>query len=125
VTSERIYVESDFFLALIKSEDWLKKRVVEFEKKNRGNLVTSVIAVAEVLLVAKKYNLDAEKIVSSIFELSLVEGISPGEGINAARLIMKEKIGVFDALHAVLSRERKVASSEHLYDKLGKRTIKF
>lgn len=119
-----IYVESDFFLALIKSEDWLKKKAIEVEREHKGELVTSIITIAEALLSGKKYNLDAENIVSSIFELAKVEGMSLEEAMEIAHLVKDEKVGVFDAFHAVLSRDLPVASSEKVYDRIGRERIK-
>ncbi|MDI6721803.1 MAG: pilus assembly protein [Candidatus Aenigmarchaeota archaeon] len=119
-----IYAESDFFLAMIKGSDWLKRNAVQFEIRNKGNLITSVITVAEILLAGKKYNLDPEIIVSSIFEISKVEGMTAEEGMEAAHLIKNEGFGVFDAFHAVLSRDMPIVSSEQMYDKIGKERIK-
>lgn len=119
-----IYADTDFFLAIIKKEDWLKSGAKKVFEENRGKIVTSVLTIVEIALVAQRENLDVENAISGVFGLSQVEGISIEEGMQAAHYIKNEKLGVFDAFHAVLSKNRLIASSKHIYGKIGKQTIK-
>ena len=56
--------------------------------------------------------------------MSDVEGLSLEEGMEAAHLIKDENFNIFDAFHAVLSRGMPIASSESMYDKIGKERIR-
>lgn len=119
-----IYAESDFLLALIKSSDWLKSNAEKIYNENKGNIATSTATVIEVALVCERLGLNVEDAIGSIFKMSDVEGMTREEGMEAANLIQDENLNVFDAFHAALSRGRPIASSEHVYDKIGKQRIK-
>lgn len=119
----QVYADTDFFLAIAKKEDWLKTNAQKLYNKHRGNIHTNILALVEMALISEKKNLDFEKIISSIFDIADVEGITIEEGMEIAHLI-NNKIGVFDAFHAVLSRGLPIVSSDHVYDKIGKERIK-
>ncbi len=120
-----IYADTDFFLAIAKKEDWLKTNAQKLHNEHKGNIVTSVPTIVEAALIAKKKGIDdIENFIGSIFQIASVEGMSAEEGIEAAHLIQDENVNVSDAFHAVLSRGRPIVSSEHIYDKLGKKRIR-
>ena len=119
-----IYADTDLFLALVKSEDWLRKNAVEIVKKNKGDIVTSVVTVVESLLVCRRHGIDTEEMVGSIFGIAQVYGLSNEDAMQVAHLIKAENVGVFDSFHAVLSRDISIVSSDKVYDRLGKERIK-
>ena len=119
-----IYAESDFLLALIKSSDWLKSNAEKTYNEHKDNIITSNATIIEVALVCERLNLNVEDAIGSIFSMAEVEGITKEEAMEAAYLIKNENVSVFDAFHAALSRGRPIASSEHIYDKIGKPRIK-
>ena len=119
-----IYADTDFFLAIAKKEDWLKSSARQTYQKHKGAIVTSLVTLIELLLVAQKRGYqDLEELVASVFQIADLEGIKIDEATEAAFLIREKKLGVFDAFHAVLSRGRPIASSEHIYDLIGKERI--
>ncbi len=119
-----IYADTDFILAVAKKEDWLKTGAQKIYNENEGKIETSIAAVIETAFVCKKRNLDPEIILGSLFEIVNVDGMSKEEGMEVAYLIKDENVSVFDSFHAVLSRNRPIASSDNVYDKLGKQRIK-
>ncbi len=119
-----IYAETDFLLALIKKDDWLRIKAQKIYHENKNNIATSLAAIIEIALVSNRLALDVENVIGSIFEMAQVEDLTEEEGMEAAHLIKNEHVSVFDAFHAVLSRGRPIVSSEHVYDKLGKKRIK-
>lgn len=119
-----IYAETDFLLAIIKNTDWLKVSAQKIYNENKSSITTSVATIIEIAHVSERLSLDIEDAIGSIFKMANVEGISLEEAMEAAHLIKEEKVSVFDAFHAVLSRGRPIASSEHIYDKIGKQRIK-
>ena len=119
-----IYADTDFFLALFKKEDWLKSNANKIHKEYKGKIETSIVTLIELALIEKKFNLDLEIIIASIFELSNVQGLTIEEGMEIAHLIKDENVGVFDSFHAVLSSGKTIVSSERVYDRLGKTRIK-
>lgn len=118
------YADADFFLALIKSSDWLKSGAEEIYRKNKGNIITSYITIAEVLFVIRRIDLDPEIVVESIFKISEVEDLTKTEAMTVAHLMKHEKMNVFDAFHAVLARNRVIISSDEIYDKIRLERIK-
>ena len=119
-----IYAESDFLLAIIKKGDWLKTSAQKIYAENKGDITTSIAAIIEIALISDRLNLNIENVIDSIFKIVHVEGMTTEEGAEVAHLIQEEKLSVFDAFHAVLSRGLPIASSEHVYDKIGKQRIK-
>ena len=119
-----IYADTDFFLALIKKDDWLNPGAEKLYKENKGRIMTSMATVIEIAIVCKKKNLDPEIILGSLFEIADVDGISSEEAMQAAHLIKNENVTVFDSFHAVLSKDMPVVSSDKVYDRLGKERIK-
>ncbi|WP_456398062.1 PIN domain-containing protein [Palaeococcus sp. (in: euryarchaeotes)] len=58
-----IYADTDFFLALLKPDDWLKENARKILEKYRGDITTSDATFIELLLLAERYGLDPIKIV--------------------------------------------------------------
>lgn len=112
------YADTDFFLALIKPSDWLKTGAQEIYNKHKENIETSVVTIIELMLVGDREKIDQELIIQSVFKISKVEGISKEDALSVAHLIKHEKIHVFDAFHAVLTKERSIISSDSVYDLL-------
>ena len=98
-----IYADTDFFVAMIKKDDWLKSGAQEILAENRGNITTSITTLIEVALISNRLGLDIENVIGSIFDLSAVEGISLKEAMEVAYLIKYEGVNIFDAFHATLS----------------------
>ncbi|MBI2579814.1 MAG: PIN domain-containing protein [Candidatus Aenigmarchaeota archaeon] len=112
------YADSDFFLALIKEDDWLSKKAENILKDYKDQIWTSNWAIVEILMLAKKFGLDPENIILSIKKLAIIEGdITP---VIAAAHLMKEKgMNAFDALHAITCRDNKIISSDPIFDRIG------
>ena len=53
-----LYADTDFFLALIKKDDWLKKNAEKIYKKYKNELWTSTLTLKELLLLAYRDNKD-------------------------------------------------------------------
>lgn len=125
MTPPEIYADTDFFLAVAKKEDWLKSGAQNIYSKHKGGIVTSIVTAIEIALISKRKGIEhIEDAFASLFDLSSVEGISREECMEVAYLIEKENFNVFDAFHAVLSRGMPIASSEQMYDKIGKERVR-
>jgi|SRR3989344_1870057 len=117
------YADLDFFIALSKEKDHLKESATKINSSYKGDIVSSVITIAEALLIAKAKKLDPEILVGSIFKLSEVEGITIEEAMTAAHFVKEDLLNPFDSLHAVLSRNKEIISSDKRYGNLGFKTI--
>lgn len=108
-----MYVESDYLLALIKDDDWLKENA-EKVYSERDDLWTSRFTLLELLIVSYREDWDPVRIVSNVERLIEVRGDT--EDIKAAASYIKEEgFTPFDALHLVASEEDIILSSENDY----------
>ena len=119
-----LYADTDFFIALLKDSDWLKEDSVAIFNKNKGNIVTSINAFTELMILSKTKGLDPILITGSLFDMVDVEGISRTDAMRVAHLIKHENVGTFDAFHAVLASDRPIISSGSIYDRLGLERVK-
>ncbi|WP_240911842.1 hypothetical protein [Thermococcus sp. M36] len=53
---------TDFFLALLKPNDWLKDNAKRIYERYKGDITTSETTFIELLLLAKRFNLDPVRI---------------------------------------------------------------
>ncbi|UCH89587.1 MAG: PIN domain-containing protein [Thermoplasmata archaeon] len=116
-----MYADTDFFLALIKKDDWLKKRAEKLYKKHQNELWTSTLTIKELMLLAYRDNKDVTDIIEKASALMPVKEVDIGvEGhIAASFLIKKYKMTPFDALHAVICDNDSIISSDKKYDLIG------
>jgi len=121
-----LYADTDFFLALIKKDDWLKKNAEKIYKKYKNELWTSTLTLKELLLLAYRDNKDPTEIIEKAAEIMEIREPNIGvEGhIAACYLIKKYQMTPFDALHAVLCENDSIVSSDKKYDMLGLNRIK-
>ena len=111
------YADTDFFLAILKDSDWLKNNALEILKHN--NITTSEVTYIELMLLARKYDLDYLKITEDVMAIC--------NDNNSVRLIAAEYIkngmNVFDAFHAAHCNGE-IISSDHIYDQFNIKRIK-
>lgn len=117
------YADSDFFIALLKEDDWLKKKAETILKEYKNKIWTSNYAIIEMLLLSKKFGLDPEKIVASIVQIARVNN-DISHILSAAHLMKEKNMTTFDALHAVCSKNDIVISSDEIFEKIGLKRIK-
>lgn len=116
-----MYVETDFLVALAKDSDWLKERAEEALEDEDLDLSTSILAYAEFLLLADRYEMDRTRAVANLLELVPVEPQEHSQAVlKAAKYQEEHGLTTFDALHAGLAetRDARILSSEQDYDAL-------
>ncbi|HLD83790.1 MAG TPA: pilus assembly protein [archaeon] len=119
-----IYADTDFFLALIKENDWLKRNAARAYEYHKGNIESSDITLLELMFASTKYSLDPEVVAGSFFELTdNVKGITHEEGMKVAWLIKEKGFGPADAFHFVFSSGNILITSEHNYAEIGREII--
>lgn len=118
-----VYADSDFFLAIVKEEDWLKSAAKRSLEAHRGNIVTGLATVLEVALVAKRERINIADALASLFQVCEVEGITLSKALEAA-LLIEEGFGVLDSFHAALSGDLPILSSDGAYEKMGKECVR-
>jgi len=115
-----IYADTDFFLALLKPSNWLKRNAEKILNRYRGQITTSEATFIELMLLSKRYNLDPIRIATAVMAIC---GIEDPVILKAAIYIKEYGLRVFDAFHAAHC-SGKIISSDKIYDRLGIERIK-
>ena len=110
-----MYADLDFWLALLKNDDWLNDRAERLLEKYEGELEVSLATFIELFLVEERFAFDRERAVTAILELATYEG-DPNVVYQASENI-DEGLNTFDAFHAALSGGS-IISSDRAYDEL-------
>lgn len=110
-----MYVETDFLLALVKDDDWLGDAAESVYREHGDALWTSQLTLVELLLVAYREDLDAERVVANAAELVEVRG-DVDAVLAAASYVEDHGFTPFDALHLVESGDAPIVSSDDAYE---------
>lgn len=121
-----LYADTDFFLALLKKKDWLKKNAERIYKNHKNEMWTSWLTLNELMLISYREGKDPTEIVEKASRLIEVrEPIISIEGyLSACYLMKKYNMTPFDALHAVYCGKDTIISSDKKYDETGLKRIR-
>ena len=111
-----MYADLDFWLALLKHDDWLADRAESLLDGHEADPEVSLATFIELFLVEERFSFDRERAVTAILELATYEG-DPNVVYQASENI-DEGLNTFDAFHAALSGGS-IISSDGAYDDLG------
>lgn len=111
-----MYADLDFWLALLKGDDWLGDRAEQLLDEHRGDLDVSLATFIELFLVEERFAFDRERAVTAILELATYDG-EPDVVYQASQHV-EAGVNTFDAFHAALA-DGTVVSSDTAYDELG------
>ena len=114
-----IYADTDFFLALLKGSDWLKRGAKRLLRKHHDQLWTSEVTLTELLLLAKEFSLDPRRLLVDAMGIARVDDRIGRLYLTAANVIKQQGVGVFDALHAAYCGNDQILSSDKVFDRLG------
>lgn len=111
-----MYADLDFWLALLKGDDWLADRAERLLAEHGDDLEVSMATFIELFLVEERFAFDRERAVTSILELASYSGDS--DVVYQASEYVSEGLNTFDAFHAALA-DGAVVSSDGVFDGLG------
>ncbi len=111
-----MYADTDFWLALLKDEDWLGGRAEELLVEHRGELEVSLATFVELFLVEERYEFDRTRAVTSVLELADYPG--DPDVLYQASEYRDDGLNTFDAFHAALAGDR-ILSSDGEFDSIG------
>ncbi len=115
-----VYADTDFFLALLKSSDWLKGNAKKLYEEYNGKITTSEVTFIELLLLAKKHGLDPIRLTASVMAIT---GIEDDLYLRAAYYMREQNLNPFDAFHAAHCGGT-IISSDKTFDGIGTKRIK-
>ena len=107
-----VYADTSFFISFMNLNDSLHEEAQKIYRKYAGNLDTSLLTIAELLVGCEKRGLNPEIIVASVFQIAHVSGITLEQALRAAHYINKKHMSAVDALHASLSNFAIISSDK-------------
>lgn len=111
-----MYADTDFWLALLKDDDWLADRAEARLEEYQGDLEVSLATFIELFLVEERFEFDRERAVLAILELAECE-VEPDVVFQASAYV-DDGLGTFDAFHAALAGES-LLSSDGAFDRIA------
>ncbi len=116
---QKKYADTDFFLALIKNSDWLRKSAVKVYYLNKENIFVSPFTIAEIMMVCKKENIPIKETLIQMSRIAKLENLSWDVFLRSCYFI-ENGATIFDSLlMAVCSENDKIISSDNVYKKFG------
>jgi len=110
-----MYADTDFWVALLKDDDWLAERAQEVLEEHGDELEVSLVTFVELFLIEERYTFDRETAVTSILELADYDGDE--NAVYQASEYIDDGLNTFDAFHAALADDG-IVSSDKVFDKI-------
>lgn len=112
-----MYADPDFWLALLKDDDWLSDRAESLLDEYESDLDVSLATFIELFPVEERFTFDRERAVTAILELATYEG-DPNVVYQASENI-GDGLNTFDAFHAALSGGNIISSDQAYGERSG------
>ena len=105
-----MYADTDFWVALLKDDDWLAERAIARLDEYRNDLEVSLATFLELFLIEERYAFDREQAAVSIFELASAN--VDEDVVFQASAYIDEGLNTFDAFHAALAGDAILSSDQ-------------
>ena len=110
-----IYADTDFFIALVKDDDWLQKRAATIAREHKGDIYTSRATLLELLLISDRFEFERMEALSYALEIA---SVPEDETVlfQAADYMEQYGLTAFDAYHAAYANHDSIISSDKSFD---------
>ena len=110
-----LYADTDFFVALVKDDDWLQERAAALARENEGEIYTSRATLLELLMISERFEFDRMEALSYALEIA---SVPEDESVlfRAADYMEQHGLTAFDAYHVAYADEDPIASSDTSFD---------
>jgi len=110
-----IYADTDFFIALVKDDDWLQERATTIAAENEGEIYTSRATLLELLMISERFDFDRMEALSYTLEIA---SVPEDETVlfQAADYMEQYGLTAFDAYHVAYADEDPIVSSDRSFD---------
>lgn len=110
-----IYADTDFFIALVKDDDWLQQRAEKIAIQNEGNIYTARATLLELLLISDRFEFDRMEALSYALEIA---SVPEDESVlfQAADYMEQHDLTAFDAYHLAYANGDSLISSDTAFD---------
>lgn len=111
-----MYADTDFWIALLKGDDWLTERAEELYAEYGDDLDVSLTTFVELFLIEEQFPFDREQAAISILEMT--DADVDDEVVFQASEYIDDGLNVFDAFHAALAGDA-ILSSDKAFDEIA------
>jgi len=110
-----IYADTDFFIALVKNDDWLQERAETIARENAGEIYTSRGTLLELLMISDRFEFDRVEALSYALEIA---SVPEDERVlfQAADYMEQHGLTAFDAYHVAYANGDPIISSDKSFD---------
>ena len=110
-----IYADTDFFIALVKDDDWLQERAETIARENAGEIYTSRGTLLELLMISDRFEFDRVEALSYALEIA---SVPEDERVlfQAADYMEQHGLTAFDAYHVAYANGDPIISSDKSFD---------
>lgn len=115
-----MYADTDFWVAMLKDDDWLADQAVKVLEEYRDDLEVSLATFVELFLIEERYSFDRERAVTSVLELATYD--ADEDVLYQASAYVDDGLNTFDAFHAALA-DGEIVSSDRAFDKIDVRRV--
>ena len=117
-----VYADTDFFIALLKGDDWLGENARTVLEEHKEDLRTSLPTFIEIMFLSEDYDWDLYRAFSYITEIAEVD-VEDKVLLQAADYKEEKQLNTVDAFQAALA-EGKIVSSDKEFDKVNLERVK-
>ena len=112
-----IYADTDFFIALVKDDDWLGECAAAIAREYAGEIYTSRATLLEILLISDRFAFDRLEALSYILEIASVREDETAI-FEAAAYMDQHGLTAFDAYHLAYAEGDPIVSSDTAFDEV-------
>jgi predicted nucleic acid-binding protein len=112
-----IYADTDFFISLVKDDDWLQERATTIATEHDGEIYTSRATLLELLLISDRFEFDRMEALSYALEIA---SVPEDETVlfQAADYMEQYDLTAFDAYHVAYANHDPIISSDKSFDEV-------
>ena len=112
-----IYADTDFFIALVKDDDWLQQRATTIATEYEGDIYTSRATLLEILMISDRFEFDQMEALSYVLEIA---SVAEDETVLFQAADFMEQFGLtaFDAYHLAYADHDPIISSDNSFDQV-------
>jgi len=116
-----VYADTDFFVALVKDDDWLQENALELYQKYEGDIQTSLPTFIELCFLAQDHEWQLEAVISNVLEIAEVD--FEEKVVYQALEYIEDGLNVLDAFQAAQA-SGSILSSDKEFDSISIDRIK-
>ena len=112
-----IYADTDFFVALVKDDNWLQGRAEAIARDHEGDIYTSRATLLELLMISERFEFDRMEALSYALEIA---SVPEDESVlfQAADYMDQDGLTAFDAYHVASAGDDTIVSSDTSFDEV-------